>query len=404
MRLVAETISHYVQRVNQNFHIADFRDILRCAPDETGNPQLMGDTLAGLVKKLLQENISDPKFQEVFFRTYKSFCTPQQFLVEVVTQFKGLQNETGTVKRKVFNTISAWITQSGADIRENPKVCQVLTQFLNGSWIDAACKPFADGVKNNLEMMLKSKDEKPPIMVRRPCQKPIDLKKDPLALLKFSRKDLAFCLSVQDSELFNAIPVVELLDKKWEKPKLAPNLQACIQRSNALTTWTGVVVRIITSPTTSQKDRNSCMSNLIDLCQELLAMHDMLAFTAIVPPLLMVPAKDLQHNLSQRIHEWEDLVNPLHNYARYREYMLTIDPPIIPVLAVTLKDLTFVSDGNSDFLYGTEHSDRPIINFYKRRKLSEIIGDVVKMQIPISEDSNPITPVLWNACLDVATL
>jgi len=409
MKLTLESVNHFVQRVNQNFHLNDYKEILRCAPDEFGNPQLMGDTLEGLVSKLLHDNISDPKFQEVFFMTYRSFCTPQRFLLEVVTHFKTLRKEQGHVRRKVFSVISAWVSTCWKDLVENNnKVLKALLVFLSGEWIDEESKPFAVNVKRILEANVKRPINGPALPEPRKCQKPIDIKRDPMALLEFARKDLAHCLSVQDYMLFAAIEPPELFDKKWDKTeanKLCPNMMRCIQRSNALTKWTGKVISAIGDASMAPKEKNTQINRLVELCQELLNRHDMLAFVAIMPGLGMISEKDLPRECAPRIHEWEELIKPMHNYSRYREFMQNTDPPSIPLLGVTLKDLTFVVDGNPDYLYGTKDSEHPIINFYKRRKLAEIINDLVRyQQIPFVEIQGQITPVLWNACLDIESL
>jgi len=132
----------------------------------------------------------------------------------------------------------------------------------------------------------------------------------------------------------------------------------------------------------------------------------MLAFVAIMPCLGMISDKDLPRETASRIQAWEELVKPMHNYSRYREFMLNTERPCVPLLGVTLKDLTFVVDGNPDFLFGTnKDTPHPIINFYKRRKLAEIINDLVKyQQIPFVEVPGQIPPPLWNACLDVEKL
>jgi len=409
MKQVVESISQFVQRVNQNFHLNDFKEIMRCAPDEFGNPQIMGDTLESLVSKLLHDNISDPKFQEVFFMTYRSFCTPSMFLLQVVTHFKALRKEQGHVRRKVFSIISAWVSTCWKDLEEdNHKVLKALALFLSGDWIDEDSKPFAANVQRILEANVKRPIKGPTLPEPRKCPRPLDLKKEPLTLLEFPRADLAHCLSVQDYLLFAAIEPKELFDKKWDKPDantLCPNMMRCIRRSNGLTKWASKVVSAIGDSSLSVKERNSLINRMMELCQELLSKHDMLAFVAIMPCLGMVSDKDLPRDIVPRIQEWEELIKPMHNYSRYREFMIHAERPCVPLLGVTLKDLTFVADGNPDFLYGTKDAPHPIINFYKRRKLAEIINDLIKyQQIPFVEIQGQIPPPLWNACLDVEKL
>jgi len=52
-----------------------------------------------------------------------------------------------------------------------------------------------------------------------------------------------------------------------------------------------------------------------------------------------------------------------------------VNPPCVPFLGVYLKDLTFVADGNDDFIKGT-----PLINFGKRVKTANIIREIQQYQ------------------------
>jgi son of sevenless-like protein len=80
------------------------------------------------------------------------------------------------------------------------------------------------------------------------------------------------------------------------------------------------------------------------------------------------------------------------NFAEYREMLHIVNPPCVPFLGmkspqrppiprltfplgVYLKDLTFVADGNDDFIRGTE-----LINFGKRVKAANIISDIQQYQ------------------------
>ena len=51
------------------------------------------------------------------------------------------------------------------------------------------------------------------------------------------------------------------------------------------------------------------------------------------------------------------------NYKRYRESLEMAQTPCVPYLGVVLKDLTFICDGNPDYLRGG------LINLHKRRQV-----------------------------------
>ena len=50
-----------------------------------------------------------------------------------------------------------------------------------------------------------------------------------------------------------------------------------------------------------------------------------------------------------------------NNYKRCRDRLSTIPTPAVPYIGVFLKDLTFICDGNPDYLMGG------LINVHKRR-------------------------------------
>lgn len=65
--------------------------------------------------------------------------------------------------------------------------------------------------------------------------------------------------------------------------------------------------------------------------------------------------------------ELASLVDQNYSYKNLRTSMIKATPPCIPPMAVYLKDLTFIEDGNPDMIRGN------LINFYKRRQLSKVI-------------------------------
>ena len=408
-RLLVGATELFVQRVNQNFCLKDFAEILRCTPDDSGNPQLMGDTLAGLVDKLVHYNISDPNYQDVFFTTYRTFCSPAQLLDRLIARFARAQHEPLAVRRKLLQIVSAWVSLCWRDLLEdNSAVLGRLQHFLAGSAIDAQAKPFAENVEKILLTNLSQPPPAPVLPALRPAAAG-PAPKGPVPLLEFSVKSLVHCLSVQDYMLFAAIQPEELSNKKWEKPNapaLCPNVVRCMRRFNALTEWMKGVLRTLTGNTTvPAKVRSSLVARLMELCHGLLEARDMFAFVALMYGLLMLSdqrSKELQKDITVPIDEWKELVNPEHNYSHYRAFVRNIQPPCVPFLGVTIKDLTFIDDGNPDFLDETEHTDSPIINFYKRRKFSEMIDNIRKFQqIPFVEVNGLVSPQLWNAVLAI---
>jgi len=62
------------------------------------------------------------------------------------------------------------------------------------------------------------------------------------------------------------------------------------------------------------------------------------------------------------------------SYSVYRKALHTLDPPCIPFLGVYLTDLTFIDDGNPDYLANG------LINFGKRELVYGIISEIQQYQ------------------------
>ena len=75
----------------------------------------------------------------------------------------------------------------------------------------------------------------------------------------------------------------------------------------------------------------------------------------------------VSQKLSEELEKLTIIFNSENNFKVYRQ--LDSKAPSLPFLAVTLKDLTFLSDGNLDY-----YDDKPgLINFYKIRAISDAI-------------------------------
>jgi len=83
---------------------------------------------------------------------------------------------------------------------------------------------------------------------------------------------------------------------------------------------------------------------------------------------------------------YEPLANLLSSKSNHSEYRATlhehIEPPVVPYLGIYLSDLTFVEEGNKDFLPSPLDEKLQLINFEKRRKYSRIIQDIKLYQQP----------------------
>lgn len=76
-----------------------------------------------------------------------------------------------------------------------------------------------------------------------------------------------------------------------------------------------------------------------------------------------------------------------------RSTMKECHPPLIPFIGLYLTDLTFIEDGNKDYI----NEEKKIINFFKRQKLAFVIqGGIKRYQKeyklkPVTELKNKLT-------------
>jgi son of sevenless len=75
--------------------------------------------------------------------------------------------------------------------------------------------------------------------------------------------------------------------------------------------------------------------------------------------------------------ELTELCNPISNYRQYREAFKSVQPPAVPYIALYLHDLTFIEDGNLDYLDGEAKS---VINFAKMRMIANVFLAIEKFQ------------------------
>ena len=75
-----------------------------------------------------------------------------------------------------------------------------------------------------------------------------------------------------------------------------------------------------------------------------------------------------------------ELIDSQGAYKAMRDELKQSTPPCIPPMAMYLKDLIFIEDGNPDEIK-SQPSQVPLVNFFKRRKVAEVILKMREYQL-----------------------
>jgi len=191
-------------------------------------------------------------------------------------------------------------------------------------------------------------------------------------------------ICIHEFELFGAIPLREFLVKSWAKADLqkgSPNVWNMIDRFNTFSSW---VCWIIVSELTLKK-RVTIVLKLIRLAKECMILNNFNAVFEITAGLQQNPVYRLKKTWDlvkkekdyKGFEDMQSLISKVGNYAQYRDLLHNSDPPCIPYLGVYQTDLTFIQDGNPDYL----DDGKITVNFFKRRLFAEVIKEIQTYQL-----------------------
>ncbi|KAG2174496.1 hypothetical protein INT44_006759 [Umbelopsis vinacea] len=361
--------------------------------------EVKGGTLFALTERLTSHKFLDTNFNGTFLLTYRSFCTTEDLMSMLEarytlippTEFTEEEVEIWTEKKqklirlRVFNVLKNWLETYF--IEEDSMSLERLHKFTNSTIRDTLS--FS---ADQLDKLIKKRQEKddqgglrkmvlnlgvaapPPIV-------PKNLKR--LKLTDIDPLELARQLTIMDFKLYSSIRPIECLDKAWSRDDIsgdvAVNVKSSIEFCNQVTAW-------VTDTILSQNEiRKRCnvikywvqvaercrQLNNFNTCMAVLSAFDNSAIGRLKRTWEVVGART-QHTLAYI----RKLMGANKNFTEYREIIHSINPPCIPFLGIYLQDLTFIEDGNSNFLKKSKN----LINFSKRMKTAEVIREIQQYQ------------------------
>jgi len=152
-----------------------------------------------------------------------------------------------------------------------------------------------------------------------------------------------------------------------------------IERFNEISSWVATTICMVEKV----KDRVKVVCKFIDIAQKLRALGNFNALLEIVSGFNRGPVFRLKETFAllvkkdkQRDSILQELVaftSSDRAYAVLRQAIKSANPPVLPYLGMYLTDLTFIEEGNKNFVGG-------LINFQKQRLIASAIQDILVYQ------------------------
>ncbi|KNC96346.1 uncharacterized protein SPPG_08247 [Spizellomyces punctatus DAOM BR117] len=383
--------------------------------------QVNGGTFPALVERLtLHDQPVDPVFFTAFMMLFHQFGTAAEFFNLLRKRYmmspplqlnpeevKIWQEKKQTPARlRVYNAFRSWLENYWIDELDDEcldrihefasgemmeatstlalRLMELVQRKVNGSIAGVGTpKPSRRTVGNVISTNGGTTGPSSNEFLPPPPVLPKSLKK--LVLLDIDPLELARQLTLIESKLFNAIQPLELVGQEWAKKNersLAVNVRAMTRLANEITSWVaGSILAEV-----DVKRRAAMVKHFIKVGERCLSLNNFNTLMAILSALNSSTISRLKRtweHVSSKIRisleTLKKATDHSRNYAEYRAYLKRVQGPCLPFLGVYLTDLTFTEDGNP--------STRPtpsahLINFDKYIKISRIIQEVQRFQIP----------------------
>ncbi|PRP86488.1 hypothetical protein PROFUN_05270 [Planoprotostelium fungivorum] len=211
-----------------------------------------------------------------------------------------------------------------------------------------------------------------------------------ISFLEFKPGEVAKQLCLIDFEYHQKVTPKELSFQAWSKSDAsvkAPNLTRLIQRSNEMSYW--VATEIVLCP--DLRRRVTTIKRFIQIADNCRKMNNFSSALSIIGGLNLGAVQKMSKTWQEVPSQYKDdlteltsLLTSIGNFRTYRQALKAAERPAVPYIAVTLKDLTFIEDGNDNF------RANGMVNFEKMAMLASAFSQVQsygQVGYPFEEDS-----------------
>lgn len=388
--------------------------------------KVKGATFPALIERLTIHDSHDSGFTQTFLLTYRSFASSIDVIDALIKRFcikppqlnqqdLKIWNEKKAmpIRLRVCNVLKSWIETYSLDLQGNTddaKAMEMVRQFFS-SQANGEHANLANTILKALEKRDAGTGKKLLLNLNKEAPQSILPKNlNYIRFLDIDPLEIARQLTIMESKTYTRIQPIECLNKAWSEKENSPaeNVKAMIEFSNKTTGW--VATAILRE--NDLKRRTNVLKHFILVADKCFSLNNFNTVMSILAGFNSSPIhrlkrtwEQLSNKISLTFENLERVINPQKNYAQYRETLHSVNPPCVPFLGVYLTDLTFIEDGNTNYL----KSNNQLINFSKQTKTAEVIREIQQYQNqpynlnPVKEISDYILKCL-DETVDEATL
>eukprot|EP01102_Stenamoeba_stenopodia_P015686 TRINITY_DN5370_c0_g3_i2.p1 TRINITY_DN5370_c0_g3~~TRINITY_DN5370_c0_g3_i2.p1 ORF type:complete len:662 (-),score=102.47 TRINITY_DN5370_c0_g3_i2:1464-3314(-) len=355
------------------------------------NEPLQSGTLNRLVIELTSEReFFDLSYVSTFFYTYRSFTSPEQLLQKLSQRYFDIPPTFSSslrmlIQMRVCTALKHWVDIEYDDLTTSMinKICSFI-ESISITCSDSPEDKKIRGVIDRLKRSISGISHK-----RKEARNYKFLEKAPNSIIPkhmlFSKRPVSSIYDMHETEIarqltlisfsaFSHIKTTELYKSNWT----SPNVSFLIDFFNKISAW--VATSIVLDPKLSSRAKLMEKHILVaKKLREINSFHMLTAYisgitNSAVSRLKWTKSKIAKH-LQQVLEELTDTTSMEGSFRKYRQSLATANPPCIPYLGVCLMDLTFIEDGNPDFVESNH------INFAKRRLVYDsVLSPILKCQ------------------------
>ena len=361
-------------------------------------------TLIKLVERLTFEKSPDQNFVRAFMLTFDTFTDNKTLLNLLIQRYniplpkskdsKLLQEYEGRkvkpIRLRTFNSIKQWLNVSPTTFLKDKNLAQTLKNFCENTMCKTGMENAAKTLLKSLEMLSSHQEldkKRPTKSVNKPIPPPLVPKQtnlNELTLTDIEPEELARQITIMEFLIYTHIDSYELMNinslKDYFEGKTVTNIPSVIKYLK----MTEDMERWFTHQIFSCKDEEKAVKNIEHLVKVAKYFKELNNFNSICEIIKVLSHPTVQSlesvwiNVSAKttlnIQDLTELAKDLEVWDRSQQWMKKIDAPAVPHLHTCFKEIVRLNDGNQDLI------DNKLINFSKRRKISNVIHESLQFQ------------------------